>query len=70
MSINVSASVLFVEEVIKGWEIGVATMARGEIAVLRCAPEYAYSETGLPPEVPPNAILLFEIEMLDFKGTL
>lgn len=56
------------EEVIKGWEIGVATMARGEIAVLRCAPEYAYSETGLPPEVPPNAILMFEVEMLDFKG--
>ena len=44
------------------------TMARGEIAVLRCAPKYAYGETGKPPAVPSNAVLVFEVEMLDFKG--
>lgn len=56
------------EEVIRGWEIGIASMARGEIALLHCAPSYAYHETGLSPAVPPNATLLFEVEMLDFKG--
>jgi len=61
---------VLVDEVIKGWEIGVPTMARGEIAVLRCTPSYAYHETGLPPAVPPNAILVFEVEMIDFKGKL
>ena len=70
MLISVSACLFFIDEVIKGWEIGVATMTRGEIAVLRCAPKYAYDETGLPPTVPPNAVLVFEVEMLDFKGKL
>lgn len=60
----------YVGEVIKGWEIGIGTMARGEVAVLRCAPKYAYHETGLPPAVPANATLVFEVEMLDFKGKL
>lgn len=57
-----------VDEVIKGWEIGIPTMARGEIAVLRCAPKYAYGEAGSPPDVPANATLVFEVEILDFTG--
>jgi len=56
------------DEVIKGWEIGIATMARGETARLRCAASYAYGESGSQPEVPPNAILVFDVEMIDFKG--
>ncbi len=31
-------------EVIKGWDIGVATMKRGEVCVLTCTPEYAYGK--------------------------
>jgi len=56
--------------VIKGWEIGIATMARGEVARLRCSASYAYGEAGLQPAVPPNAVLVFDVEMLDFKGKL
>jgi len=56
--------------VIKGWEIGILTMARGEIALLRCSPKYAYGDAGAPPAVPPNAILVFEVQMLDFKGEM
>ncbi|XP_018407478.1 PREDICTED: FK506-binding protein 59-like isoform X1 [Cyphomyrmex costatus] len=54
--------------VIKGWDIGVATMKKGEIATLTCAPEYAYGENGSKPMIPPNATLKFELEMLDWTG--
>ncbi|CAL7944557.1 unnamed protein product [Xylocopa violacea] len=54
--------------VIKAWDIGVATMKKGEVALLTCAPAYAYGENGSPPKVPPNATLKFEIEMIDWKG--
>jgi len=67
MSIHLCMSVS-VDTVIKGWEIGIATMTRGEIALLRCEASYAYGEAGFSPAVPPNAVLIFEVEMLDFKG--
>ncbi|XP_034828550.1 FK506-binding protein 59 isoform X1 [Maniola hyperantus] len=52
--------------VIKSWDIGVATMKKGEVCVLTCAPEYAYGATGSPPKIPPNSTLQFEIEMIDW----
>ena len=39
------------EKVIKGWDIGVATMAVGEIARFIIAPEYAYGQQGFAPKV-------------------
>ncbi|XP_076249482.1 FK506-binding protein 59kD isoform X2 [Calliopsis andreniformis] len=54
--------------VIKAWDIGVATMKKGEVAVLTCASKYAYGKTGSPPKIPPDATLKFEIEMIDWKG--
>ncbi|KYN39332.1 hypothetical protein ALC56_06258 [Trachymyrmex septentrionalis] len=54
--------------VIKGWDIGVATMKKGEIAMLTCAPDYAYGENGSPPLIPADATLKFEIELLDWSG--
>ncbi|XP_049870545.1 FK506-binding protein 59 isoform X2 [Pectinophora gossypiella] len=53
--------------VIRAWDIGVATMKKGEVCVLTCAPEYAYGATGSPPKIPSNATLQFEIEMIDWK---
>lgn len=47
--------------VIKAWDIGIATMKRGEVAVLTCAPEYAYGKQGSPPKIPENATLKFEV---------
>lgn len=49
--------------VIKAWEIGTATMKKGEIAILTCAPEYAYGKPGSPPKIPPDAVLKFEVFM-------
>ncbi len=53
---------------IKGWDIGVASMRQGELAVLTCRADYAYGETGSPPKIPPNATLNFEVELLRWSG--
>lgn len=47
-------------EVIKGWDLGVATMKKGEIARLTCKSDYAYGECGHPPKIPSDATLIFE----------
>lgn len=54
--------------VIKAWDIGVATMKRGELAVLTCKSEYAYGKNGSPPTIPGGATLIFEVELFDWKG--
>lgn len=55
-------------QVIKAWDIGVATMKVGELCQLVCKPEYAYGSAGSPPKIPPNATLVFEVEFFDFHG--
>ena len=54
--------------VISAWDIGVATMKRGEVCMLTCRSEYAYGKKGSPPTIPPDATLKFEIEMIDWQG--
>lgn len=55
-------------QVIKSWDIGVASMKKGEKCVLTCAPDYAYGKAGSPPNIPPNSTLKFELELLGWKG--
>jgi len=55
-------------EVIKGWDVGVASMARGELAIYTIRSEYAYGSTGSPPKIPGGATLIFEIELFEFEG--
>lgn len=52
--------------VIKGWDIGVKTMKRNEIAEFSLPPELAYGERGSPPTIPPNSRLNFIIELMDW----
>ena len=54
--------------VIKGWDVGVATMRKGEKCILTCQPSYGYGELGSAPKIPGNATLQFEVELLDWKG--
>lgn len=50
-------------EVIKAWDIAVATMKVGEVCHITCKPEYAYGSAGSPPKIPPNATLVFEVSV-------
>ncbi|XP_051914203.1 peptidyl-prolyl cis-trans isomerase FKBP1A-like [Hippocampus zosterae] len=52
------------QEVIRGWEEGVAQMSVGQRAKLICSPDYAYGSKGHPGIIPPNATLTFDVELL------
>ncbi|XP_030318525.1 inactive peptidyl-prolyl cis-trans isomerase FKBP6 [Calypte anna] len=52
-----------------GLEIGLLTMRKGERARFFFTPSYAYGAMGCPPLLPPNAMVMFEVELLDFLDT-
>ncbi|XP_066492597.1 inactive peptidyl-prolyl cis-trans isomerase FKBP6 [Tiliqua scincoides] len=49
-----------------GMEVGLLTMKKGELARFLFEPRYAFGRVGCPPLIPPNATVLFEVELLDF----
>ncbi|XP_072856638.2 inactive peptidyl-prolyl cis-trans isomerase FKBP6 isoform X2 [Pogona vitticeps] len=51
---------------LRGMEAGLLTMKKGELARYLFKPSYAFGALGCPPLIPPNATVMFEIELLDF----
>lgn len=55
-------------QVIKGWDLGIPTMKRGELSRFIIKSDYGYGAAGSPPNIPPNATLVFDVELFDFEG--
>lgn len=56
--------VIGIGQVIRGWDEGVMKMSLGEKAMLKISSDFGYGAGGAGDDIPPNADLNFEVELL------
>lgn len=61
------AATFRIEGLIAGWRQAIPLMKPGGSITLFLPPSLAYGAAGSPPSIPPNAILIFDIELLEIK---
>ncbi len=59
--------VLGTGNVIQGWHRGILGMRVGERAQIVIPPALGYGAQGAPPDIPPNAVLVFNVELLSAR---
>ena len=57
-----------VGQVIAGWDIALLRMRAGDKARVTIPPELGYGEHGVQAVIPPQATLVFEMELLEVKS--
>ena len=58
-------AVFTVGQLVAGWNEALQLMRPGDEMMLWVPPELGYGEEGAPPDIPPNSVLVFRMEMLD-----
>ena len=58
-----------VDQVIKGWDIGLMSMKLGEYSELRITPEYGYGKIGSPKGISGGEVLIFKIKLVQINDS-
>ena len=54
--------------VVKGIEMALPVLSRGERARIKLTPDLAYGPKGYPPVIPPGATIIYEVELVTFTS--
>lgn len=56
------------DELVQAWQIAIPMMKKGEVWELYVPAELGYGDVGAGGMIPPGAVLIFKIELIDFMG--